>query len=358
MSKAEELLSAVESRSVAASTDDILAVDLNTRVISIPASIKLLGVESDDDVKRLQFRVPRYYGEFDLSTFNFRINFANAKNKGDVYPVNDLATTGDDYITFSWLVDRTAFAYDGNVKFSVCMKLFDESGVVVKELNTTYATLPVLEGLETEAAVVENNPSAFDQVLFRLYAVETAMGMGETGYYSIVSTNETDEGVVFTIINSEGETTATVKNGKDGVTPINGVDYFTAVEKTEFEAGITENVKTSINNWTAYFAPEYSIIMLLASRWTSNTQTITVTGVNSDSVIFVSPNPAAGNYTAYVESGIRCISQADGSLTFQCEDVPTANLLVHVAIYYSIAGAENANTFTVSDDGLGNVTIS
>lgn len=342
MSKAEELLSTLESRSAAVSTDDILTVDLNTRIISIPATIKILGVESDDDVKRLQFKVPRYYGEFDLSTFDFRINFANAKNKGDVYPVNDLDIV-DDYITFSWLVDRTAFAYNGNVKFSVCMKLLDETGTVIKELNTTFATLPVLEGLETVAAVVENNPSAFDEVLFRLRVVETAMGAGETGYYSIVNTNETDEGVVFTIINSDGETTVTVRHGVDGITPVYGVDYFTAAEKTEYEASITENVKTSINNWTDSFAPEYLTVTLLAANWAGNAQTVNVSGVNPDSVIFVSPEPSTDNYTAYVESAIRCVSQAKGTLTFQCEATPTTNISANVAIYYSIAGTENAS---------------
>ena len=131
-------------------------VDLNTRQLNIPKSITNLGVESDDDVLRLPFKMPRYLGEFDLSEFTVRINYLNARKLGDLFEPDDVEVTEDDMLTFTWLVGRYAASYKGNVSFNVCLKKYDEAdpAVVVKEFNSTIAILPILEGLETGEAIV------------------------------------------------------------------------------------------------------------------------------------------------------------------------------------------------------------
>lgn len=331
MATAEELLGRMSETG-----DEILVVDLNTRIISIPATLTVLGVESDDDVKRLQFKVPRYCGEFDLSTFDIRINFENARNRGDVYPVDDVKVTDDNnYITFSWLVDRTAFVSAGNVKFSICMKIFDDLGVVIKEFNTTFATLPVLKGLETEEAVVENNPSAFDVVLHRLYAVEAATGNSQNGYYTIASVNETDEGVEITLVGSDGTHVATVKKGIDGV---DGIDGYTPIKGTDYW---TEEDKSEMQNYINAWAPRTSIIVLPVTGWTDYKQTISVPGVTVDNIIMVAPDPVYENYKEYTERSVRCIAQDDNILTFECATVPSIDLTVNAAVYFSAVAIES-----------------
>lgn len=141
--------------------DDVLTVDLDSRVIIIPDGVTNLGVESDDNVFLLHFRLPRHYCKTDLSEFNIRINYENAKGGGDVYDVND-AVVGDDMITFDWLVGRNAVSYKGVVKFSLCLK-DATNGVVNREFNTTVAKLPVLEGLETNEAVIVEYSDIFEQ---------------------------------------------------------------------------------------------------------------------------------------------------------------------------------------------------
>ena len=163
MATAEELLRGTSEGTV----DKTLYVDFDTRTIVIPPSIHQLGVESDDDVKKLTFRVPRHYYDCDLSTFKIFINYMNAKKEGDVFEVaeNNLRVT-EDTIEFDWIVGRNALAYKGTAIFNVCMKKgsmqpdpedgTQEIFVVDQELNTTVAKLPVLEGLETgEAVAVE-----------------------------------------------------------------------------------------------------------------------------------------------------------------------------------------------------------
>lgn len=154
---------------------EVLVINPNTRKITIPSSITTLGVESDDDVLRLNFEVPQIYCDEDLSEYEFRINYMNAKNEGDVYVVDDVSIQ-DKVVSFSWLVGRTALIYKGNVSFIVCMKKVRADGVVLNELNTTTASLPVLEGLETGAQVVQEYPDALETMLLRLDVQDERIG--------------------------------------------------------------------------------------------------------------------------------------------------------------------------------------
>lgn len=164
----EEALAQADTYSV---DEEICTIDNDLRTITIPSGLQTVGVESDEDVRRLNFQMPKQYGEVDLSEFNIRINFMNANNSGDVYVVTDKAISGDN-ITFSWLVGRNALSYRGSIRFIVCLKKADAEGVVQQEFNTTIAQLTVLEGLETTEAGVAENPDIIEQILQLLDEVE------------------------------------------------------------------------------------------------------------------------------------------------------------------------------------------
>lgn len=154
--------------------DDILTIDLETRKISIPPSIRNLGVEYDDEVKQLYFSVPRYYDNVDLSEFSVRINYLNANAESGMYEPKDVATDGET-INFSWIVGRHAAAYKGDVNFIVCMKKIRSiDSIIEKEFNTTVSSLPVLEGLETDEAIIAEYADILDEWKTDLF------GMGDT----------------------------------------------------------------------------------------------------------------------------------------------------------------------------------
>ena len=48
--------------------EDVCLIDTETRIISISEKLKVVGVESDEDVVRRTFRMPWKVGENDLST--------------------------------------------------------------------------------------------------------------------------------------------------------------------------------------------------------------------------------------------------------------------------------------------------
>lgn len=161
----EEALAAAQTNDTGA--DEVITIDNDLRTIIIPASITLLGVVSDENVQTLHFQMPKTYKGLDLSEFAIRINYMNANNVGDVYAVDDNEVSGEN-IVFTWTVGRVACMYKGNTKFIVCLKKKDASGNVLKEFNTSLASLPVLEGLETIEAVVTENPDIIEQILTRL----------------------------------------------------------------------------------------------------------------------------------------------------------------------------------------------
>lgn len=70
------------------------------------------------------------------------------------------------------------------------------------------------------------------------------------------------------------------------------------------------------------------------TNWSNNVQTVEVDGVTADNTVYVSPSPANdNNYDTYTKCKVRCIGQADGTLTFKCGDVPYIKLTVNISIH-------------------------
>ena len=86
-------------------------------------------------------------------------------------------------------------------------------------------------------------------------------------------------------------------------------------------SGYLENQITPIQSNTA---------VLTADAWSNNAQTITVAGITATDTVVVSPAPAS--FTAYTSACVYCSAQADGTLSFACEDVPVDDLTVNLLI--------------------------
>lgn len=70
---------------------------------------------------------------------------------------------------------------------------------------------------------------------------------------------------------------------------------------------------------------------LTSAGWSSNTQTVTVSGVTTTNNVLISASPSSTE--DYVAAGILCTAQAANSLTFTCITVPSNDITVNVLIF-------------------------
>lgn len=146
-------------------TNDVIEIDADTRTMIIPDTERIFGVMSDEKGERKYFRCKRFVGNgIDLSKLDLRVIYQNAsglESGRDKYIVTDLATDGEDYITFSWELSRKVTAYKGIISFIVCAIKTNSDGTITNEWNTTIADGIVLEGLEANGTQ-EQEKEAYD----------------------------------------------------------------------------------------------------------------------------------------------------------------------------------------------------
>ena len=96
---------------------------------------------------------------------------------------------------------------------------------------------------------------------------------------------------------------------------------------------LSSNITLTAADVNAASPPTSTTVTLTTSGWSSNTQTVTVSGVSADeSAQLIMPVPALASQTAYYEAGILVTGQAANSLTFTCSTVPSSNLTVYVVM--------------------------
>lgn len=180
MSTIDEVLATAEV------VDAVCVIDGETRIISVPAEYKELGVESDEKVTRVKFQCPKIVGDnIDLTEYNLYINYRNAGNKLNSYLVEDVTVTGDT-INFSWLLSRHVTENPGTISYIVCAKKSDDTGVI-NEWNTKVATGIVGIGLEATEEIEEQNIDIIEQILRSIVELENNSG-GSAGSSVAVDT--------------------------------------------------------------------------------------------------------------------------------------------------------------------------
>lgn len=151
MPSVDELLNSAEvTEATLTETNDVIEIDADTRTMIIPDTERIFGVMSDEKGERKYFRCKRFVGNgIDLSKLDLRVIYQNAsglESGRDKYIVTDLATDGEDYVTFSWELSRKVTAYKGIISFIVCAIKTGTDGIITNEWNTTLANGIVFEG--------------------------------------------------------------------------------------------------------------------------------------------------------------------------------------------------------------------
>lgn len=154
MANIDDVFAAIPDAQAITVDDSVdFVIDSNLRVISIPIRGVVLGVEGDKDVNRVTFLMPKMYKGVDLSTFQIRVNYANANGEKNFFKVTE-TSVADDQIRFIWVVAADTVAYNGDVKFVVRFVKLNGSNVV-QELNTTLATAKSFIGLSVDSEITQ-----------------------------------------------------------------------------------------------------------------------------------------------------------------------------------------------------------
>lgn len=158
--------------------NDAITIDGESRVISVPASEILFGVETDKDVERKHFRCPKIVGDgIDLSKHQIYISYITSDSTGksftgdsNLYLCEDVAIDGDD-VTFSWQLSGNVFASAGFIAFKVLAAKTDGENVQTR-WNTVPAVGTVLMTVPDGMDISETYPDIVTQLLERMESVE------------------------------------------------------------------------------------------------------------------------------------------------------------------------------------------
>lgn len=98
------------------------------------------------------------------------------------------------------------------------------------------------------------------------------------------------------------------------------------------QAGLS-TYSTLVHSSITAARPAVTLVTLKSTGWTNKTQTVTVAGISSDEAAQrIIPIAHADSRSAYNEAGCKGIGQGEGSLTFECETVPSVDLKVWVEV--------------------------
>lgn len=160
-----------------------------TRRILIPQKYAVFGVESDDKTNRIKFAFPKAVNDIqDLSQYNLRFNYIDAKGNTDQTTARNMKVQGD-YVLFDWILTRNVTRYQGNISFIVCAVTVKEDGVMSNEWNTTIATAQSLEGIETE-------PTPGEEQIARDLLTELLTNINTTASSAITQIEDLSEQVI------------------------------------------------------------------------------------------------------------------------------------------------------------------
>ena len=376
MATAEQLLAEVTE------VDKKLYIDFDTRQILIPNSIHQLGVESDDDVKKLTFSVPKTYYDCDLSTFRIFINYMNARKEGDLFAVKEEDVREvDGNLEFDWIVGRHAVAYKGMAIFNVCMKKgsmqpdpedeTQEIFVVDQEFNTTVAKLPVLEGLETGEAVVQEYVDILMQWEEELFGIEDSAknNIIQKGSEVVETVNTAGEEQRAAIVSKGSEVIETLNTAGEeqrrqivlkGNEVIETVDTRVDTAVTEY---LTANPPQKGDKGDPFTYEDFTAEQLAALKGEPGNDGIspTITESRSGKVTTVTVTDATGTHSFVINDGAD--GGGSGDMTKATYDtngngiVDDSEKLGGVTADQYALKTDIPTSMQATDDGEGNITI-
>lgn len=205
MSQANELLNGLTEDEIATYAmnpegEEHIVID-EYRTVTVPESLKRIGVQFDNNIETVTFDCPRYWDGHDLSEMVVYINYMRPDGELGSFIAQhvEIDEADENIMHFDWTFTNHATAANGNLQFLVCIRNVDEEGYEEEHWNSELnSDLYISKGLEGAETLVDTDPDILTQTLILYRAVTTRaavyVGSGEMpdGYNVQIDPNGTD----------------------------------------------------------------------------------------------------------------------------------------------------------------------
>jgi hypothetical protein len=167
MSQADELLNSLTEDSTEVLLDGNIRIDGN-RHITVPESLKKLGVQYDHDVTTVTFDCPRYCDGHDLSKMRVYVNYMRPDGMLGAYLCQNVMVdkNDNDIFHFDWTISGNVTEVNGSISFLVCIKNVDNDGYEVNHWNSELNTeMYVSEGMNCADPIIRRYPDIISTLL-------------------------------------------------------------------------------------------------------------------------------------------------------------------------------------------------
>ena len=166
------------------------------RTITVPDSLKKIGIQYDHNVNTITFDCPRYPDEkpsVDMSQMQIFINYLlHDKTKGSSLAENVVIDENDDTIIhFDWIITKAVTPVSGPLFTLVCIKDVDNEGHELYHWNSDLIQkFTVGDGMENIEYIADMNPDLITQLLVRMDAVDIRTSVNAMQEYTNNSVNK------------------------------------------------------------------------------------------------------------------------------------------------------------------------
>lgn len=148
------------------------------RSVSVPNSLKKIGIQYDHNVNTITFDCPRYPDEdssVDMSQMHIFLNYMLPDKTMDCSMMENIVVDEEDptIMHFDWVIKRNHTRVNGVLSTLICVKQTDAEGNEIYHWNTDlFQSFSVGNGMECSEQIVDMNPDVITQLLVRMGEVD------------------------------------------------------------------------------------------------------------------------------------------------------------------------------------------
>lgn len=224
--------------------------------------------------------------------------------------------------------DKTPFYFTKTTFSNFIKDLLDKFKLIKDKLNTINNTVTtVSENLSTTTAQVSQNTNAINQNAADISSLTESANQSFADINTKLNSIEANaEANVINGIIYNNEQLTPDDNKIVTIPPAQKLKIYnttadSALPTAEYD-GSTETILTALKLFNT------TTITLAADGWSSNEQSVAVSGMGAASLVFVSPDPSY--MQSYIKSQIYAKVQSTNQLIFVCQKVPKESIAVQI----------------------------